>query len=151
MSDQKIPRGLDYVPPLHQVIRLESRCIDCALCVKECANGVHTRDAKTGKLFAQDELCVNCQRCVSFCPTHALQIAENPNVFRRNANWTPDTLRNLYNQANSGAALLSSMGNPKELPVYWDRLLINASQVTNPSIDPLREPMETHVSLGKKP
>ena len=43
------------------------------------------------------------------------------------------------------------MGNPKPLPVYWDRILINASQVTNPPIDPLREPMETKVFLGKKP
>ena len=43
------------------------------------------------------------------------------------------------------------MGTPKALPVYWDRILINASQVTNPPIDPLREPMETRVFLGKKP
>ena len=43
------------------------------------------------------------------------------------------------------------MGNPKYFPVYWDKILINASQVTNPPIDPLREPMETRVSLGKKP
>ena len=43
------------------------------------------------------------------------------------------------------------MGNPKPLPVYWDKILINASQVTNPSIDPLREPMETKTYLGQKP
>ena len=43
------------------------------------------------------------------------------------------------------------MGNPKPLPVYWDKILINASQVTNPSIDPLREPMETKTFLGQKP
>ena len=43
------------------------------------------------------------------------------------------------------------MGNPKPLPVYWDKILITASQVTNPPIDPLREPMETKVFLGKKP
>ena len=43
------------------------------------------------------------------------------------------------------------MGNPNPLPVYWDRILINASQVTNPSIDPLREPMETRTFLGAKP
>ena len=43
------------------------------------------------------------------------------------------------------------MGNPKPFPVYWDKILINASQVTNPSIDPLREPMETRTYLGKKP
>ena len=47
--------------------------------------------------------------------------------------------------------LLSSMGNPKEFPVYWDKILLNASQVTNPPIDPLREPMETKVFLGRKP
>ncbi len=46
---------------------------------------------------------------------------------------------------------MSSMGNPEPFPVYWDKILINASQVTNPSIDPLREPMETRVYLGKKP
>jgi glutamate synthase domain-containing protein 2 len=43
------------------------------------------------------------------------------------------------------------MGNPQPFPIYWDKMLINASQVTNPSIDPLREPMETKVFLGKKP
>ena len=47
--------------------------------------------------------------------------------------------------------LLSSMGNPEPYPIYWDKLLINASQVTNPSIDPLREPMETFTLLGAKP
>ena len=45
--------------------------------------------------------------------------------------------------------LLSSMGNPDPHPIYWDKILINASQVTNPSIDPLREPMETKTFLGK--
>lgn len=47
--------------------------------------------------------------------------------------------------------LLSSMGTPKNYPVYFDKILLNASQVTNPSIDPLREPMETKVYLGKRP
>ena len=42
------------------------------------------------------------------------------------------------------------MGNPKPYPVFWDKMLVNASQVTNPPIDPLREPMETKVWLGKR-
>ena len=61
------------------------------------------------------------------------------------------SLRNGHKQAATGGILLSSTGNPTPLPGYWDRLLINASQVTNPSIDPLREPMETRVFLGRKP
>ena len=43
------------------------------------------------------------------------------------------------------------MGNPKSYHIYWEHLLLNASQVTNPSIDPLREPMETRVVLGSRP
>jgi glutamate synthase domain-containing protein 2 len=60
-------------------------------------------------------------------------------------------MNELYRQADSGGVLLSSMGNPENYPVYFDKMLINASQVTNPSIDPLREPMETKVFLGAKP
>ena len=56
----------------------------------------------------------------------------------------------VYKQAGSGGVLLSAMGNPREYPVYWDKILLNASQVTNPPIDPLREPMETKTFLGKK-
>ena len=47
--------------------------------------------------------------------------------------------------------LLTGMGSDKPYPVYWDHLLLNASQVTNPSIDPLREPMELRTYLGAKP
>jgi glutamate synthase domain-containing protein 2 len=43
------------------------------------------------------------------------------------------------------------MGCDTDLPSYWDRLVLNASQVTNPSIDPLREPMELRTFLGRKP
>ncbi len=43
------------------------------------------------------------------------------------------------------------MGCDKPNYTYWDRLLLNASQVTNPSIDPLREPMEIRTYLGAKP
>jgi glutamate synthase domain-containing protein 2 len=59
--------------------------------------------------------------------------------------------RNLYAQADTGGILLAAMGNPAKYPIYWDHLLLDASQVTNPSIDPLREPMELRTYLGKKP
>lgn len=102
-------------------------------------------------MFADESKCVDCHRCVSLCPTHALKIKKNECEFRENANWQPEYIKEVYKQANTGGVLLSSMGNPKPMPVYWDKILINASQVTNPSIDPLREPMETRVFLGKKP
>jgi glutamate synthase domain-containing protein 2 len=85
------------------------------------------------------------------CPTRALKIVKSGNTFKTNSNWTTSYIKEIYRQANSGGVLLSSMGNPEGFPVYWDKILINASQVTNPSIDPLREPMETRTFLGKKP
>ena len=143
--------SVDFIYPEFEVIRNESRCIACRVCERQCANEVHAYSPERGMMISDETKCVNCQRCVSLCPTRALKIVKSDCLLRENANWQNDTIREIYKQAGSGGVLLSSMGNPRPLPVYWDRILINASQVTNPSIDPLREPMETHVSLGKKP
>ncbi len=137
--------------PEFEVIRNENRCIACRVCERQCANEVHTFDKESGVMLSDETKCVNCQRCVSLCPTKAIKIVKSDCRLRENANWQDDTIKEIYKQANSGGVLLSSMGNPKPMPVYWDKILINASQVTNPSIDPLREPMETKVFLGKKP
>lgn len=102
-------------------------------------------------MISDSQQCVVCQRCVCICPTGALKIVDNPNKFRNNSNWSQQIMTEVYKQAETGGVLLSAMGNPKEYPVYWDKILLNASQVTNPPIDPLREPMETKVFLGKKP
>lgn len=102
-------------------------------------------------MISDSQQCVDCQRCVCICPTGALKIVDNPNKFRNNSNWSQQIMTEVYKQAETGGVLLSAMGNPKDYPVYWDKILLNASQVTNPPIDPLREPMETKVFLGKKP
>lgn len=102
-------------------------------------------------MISDSQQCVDCQRCVCICPTGALKIVDNPNKFRNNSNWSQQIMTEVYKQAETGGVLLSAMGNPKEYPVYWDKILLNASQVTNPPIDPLREPMETKVFLEKKP
>lgn len=143
--------GIDYIFPEFEVIRNPQRCIECRVCERQCANEVHKFDPDLGVMISDESKCVDCLRCVSLCPTHALKIVKNDCCFRENANWQPETIKNIYKQAGSGGVLLSSMGNPNKLPVYWDKILINASQVTNPPIDPLREPMETKVFLGKKP
>ncbi|MGN1084758.1 MAG: glutamate synthase-related protein, partial [Lachnospiraceae bacterium] len=143
--------GIEYISPEFEVIRNHDRCIGCRVCERQCSNEVHHYDADRNIMLSDETACVNCQRCVSLCPTKALKIVKNDCVLRENANWSNDTIKEIYKQANSGGVLLSSMGNPKPFPVYWDKILINASQVTNPSIDPLREPMETRVFLGKKP
>ena len=139
-----------YIQPEYEVVRDKDRCIACRVCERQCANLVHSFDAETGTMRADSGLCVNCHRCVCVCPTHALKIVKSDDTYKINANWDNQTINEVYRQANSGGVLLSSMGNPKNYPVFWDKMLINASQVTNPPIDPLREPMETQLWLGKR-
>lgn len=143
--------SLNMIYPEYEVVRNTDRCIACRVCERQCANEVHRYDPDLKKMMADESKCVNCHRCVTLCPTRALKIVKTDHTFKENNNWSGQTIKEVYLQAQSGGVLLSSMGNPKQYPVYWDKMLINASQVTNPSIDPLREPMETKTFLGKKP
>ena len=142
--------AVNYMNPLFEVVRNYDRCIKCRVCERQCANLVHKYDPELDKMTADEMTCVDCQRCVCLCPVNALKIKPNENHFRENANWSQQVMTEVYKQADSGGVLLSAMGTPKDYPVYWDKILLNASQVTNPPIDPLREPMETRSFLGKK-
>ena len=143
--------AIDFLYPQYEVVRNRDRCITCRACERQCANEVHHYDVDFERMESDESKCVNCHRCVSLCPTRALKIVKTDHTFRENANWQGETIMEVYRQAGTGGTLLSSMGTPKDYPVYWDKMLINASQVTNPSIDPLREPMEIRTYLGKKP
>lgn len=142
--------SIDFQYPAFAVLRSES-CVSCGICIRECPNGVHFY-LKDGKTMGTDpRKCVACHRCAAFCPVGALRIVKDSHSYRENSNWSEQAITEVVKQAATGGVLLSSMGNPAEYPVYFDKILINASQVTNPSIDPLREPMETHTFLGPKP
>jgi glutamate synthase domain-containing protein 2 len=121
------------------------------VCVRQCAFEAHSYDPENHEVNSREEVCVGCHRCVTLCPTNALTVRQNPLEFRANGNWTGWAIQNIFKQAETGGVLLSGMGNDRPYPVYWEHLLLNASQVTNPSIDPLREPMELRTYLGRKP
>lgn len=141
---------IDYIPRRFTVVRDKDLCVNCGICVKECANECHFfADGK--KVLSLSDNCVACHRCVAICPKKALRIEKYVCDYRDNANWTPQYQQEIWRQANTGSTLLSAMGNPQPYPVYWDKILLNASQVTNPSIDPLREPMEIRTILGSRP
>jgi len=140
-----------YLPPKFIVERDDSRCIRCEVCVNQCTFDVHSYDIEDDELRSCEENCVGCHRCVVFCPTEALTIRRNPLDYRENYNWSPEVIEDIIKQSETGGVLLTGMGNDKSYRIYWDHLVLNASQVTNPSIDPLREPMELTTYLGRKP
>ena len=140
-----------YLASRFHIERDPARCIQCQVCVRQCGFEVHSYEAEDDEILSDSSRCVGCHRCVVFCPTGALTVRENPLSYRLNANWRPEAIEDAIKQAETGGVLLTGMGNDKPYPVYWDHLVLNASQVTNPSIDPLREPMELKTYIGAKP
>jgi glutamate synthase domain-containing protein 2 len=140
-----------YIPAKFLIERDAERCIRCQVCVNQCTFDAHYYDAEDDEVRSREENCVGCHRCVVFCPTQALTIRRNPLDYRENYNWRPEVIEDIIKQAETGGMLLTGMGDDKSQRIYWDHLVLNASQVTNPSIDPLREPMELTTYLGRKP
>jgi glutamate synthase domain-containing protein 2 len=140
-----------YIAPKFLVKRDAERCIQCKVCVNQCSFDANYYDAEDNEVRSWEENCVGCHRCEVFCPTQALTIIRNPQEYRENYNWRPEVVEDILKQAETGGVLLTGMGDDKGQRIYWDHLVLNASQVTNPSIDPLREPMELTTWLGRKP
>ncbi|MCK4777182.1 MAG: 4Fe-4S binding protein, partial [Actinomycetia bacterium] len=139
------------IPTEFMIKRDLERCIACQACVRMCSNDAHIYDPETDTVYNDETLCVGCHFCENICPTNTLTIQRNQSEYKLNANWTDNTIRNLTKQAETGGVLLTGMGCDKPFPIYWDHIVLNASQVTNPSIDPLREPMELRTYIGRKP
>ncbi len=140
-----------HLAPKFIIKRDPDRCIQCQVCVNQCSFDANYYDEADDEVRSNEEKCVGCHRCAVYCPTNALTISYNPLDYRGNYNWRPEIIEDITKQAETGGVLLTGMGDDKEQRIYWDHLVLNASQVTNPSIDPLREPMELTTWLGSKP
>ncbi len=140
-----------YLLPDFIVERIDARCTKCGVCVNQCSFGVYSWDESEEEILIDYTKCVGCQRCVVFCPTKALIVKPYEGSYRPNAYWTKEVISDIIKQAEQGGVILTGTGNDKPHKIYFDHILLNASQVTNPSIDPLREPMELRTFLGRKP
>lgn len=139
------------VMPAYKVVVNHDKCIRCRRCIQECGWNVYSYNVRQDKIEAHEDRCTACGRCMPYCPEGALLVEQNTIALKENDNWYPYHLKNIWKQAETGGVLLTGMGNNLPYPVIWDHLLIDACQVTNPSIDPLREPMELRSYLGSKP
>jgi glutamate synthase domain-containing protein 2 len=134
------------------------RCNRCGLCATACTWGeisMRVERVIDGKPvcvpFANKSSCGACHYCEKQCPEDAITIVEGPNPVTHRY-WEGD-IRNLYRQvdpAHPGHVLLISTGADSGAISYFDHLMFDACQVTNPPIDPLREPMELKTFLGRR-
>lgn len=140
---------LHNTPPKFLVQIDRNVCKKCKRCISHCSYGALSFN---GEYIVPDHAaCVACQRCATMCPASAITITRNPMIYPPHGTYTERIRRIIQAQSGTGGVLLSSTGNDLDYRVIFDDLLLDACQVTNPSIDPLREPVETKVFLGKKP
>ncbi len=126
-------------------------CDVCKACVFQCTFDVFSHIEAENKISIDESKCVDCHRCIVFCKENSITVTPTQIQYRPHATWNQDSVHNIMKQAESGGILLTAMGCVKPNYNYFDKLLINASQVTNPSIDPIREPMELRTYLGANP
>jgi len=76
-------KGIEYlqscgvrIQPLSQdVIRNESKCTDCGVCVPICPANALVVDPATRKVIFHDKKCIACELCVKICPTRAMEVS----------------------------------------------------------------------------
>nr|WP_321497287.1 glutamate synthase-related protein [uncultured Methanolobus sp.] len=141
--------SLGSVPLKYKISIDRDQCMKCMRCVDNCSYGVYR--VEDDKILIDSRKCTACHRCISMCPRDAIMLQERPVDYRSHPLWTVEAREDVINQARTGKIILAGMGNAVDYPIIFDRLLLDACQVTNPSIDPLREPMELRTYIGKKP
>ncbi len=141
--------SIGSTPPRYRIQIDRDQCMLCERCIENCPYGVFRREGD--RILVQSRKCTACHRCIAMCPRDAIDLIEHPVDYRSHPVWTREVREAIYNQARSGRIILSGMGNVEPYPVIFDRLVLDACQVTNPSIDPLREPMELRTYIGKRP
>ena len=138
------------LPLRYKVMIDPDQCMLCGRCIDNCSYGVFQKE-EDRIAIVNPRNCTACHRCIAMCPRDAISLKEKPLDYRTHPVWTREVRESIYNQARTGKIILTGMGNALPYPIIFDRLLLDACQVTNPSIDPLREPMELRTYIGKKP
>ncbi len=138
--------------PIHSRYKVHidrESCKICKRCTVNCTFDAMTFNGE--RIIAEHDNCVACHRCAMMCPQDAITIKKNDMVLQPHAAYDERIRRIGWEQASTGGVLLTSCGNDLPYRSIFDDLVLDAAQVTNPAIDPLREPIETRTYLGRKP
>lgn len=143
--------SLNHIIPSKFKVKIDQdSCKKCKRCVTHCSYGALSWNGE--KIICDNDNCVACQRCALYCPGNAISVEENNQlIYPPHGGYSSRIRRIIQSQSGTGGVMLSSTGNDLKYRVIFDDILLDACQVTNPSIDPLREPVETKVFLGRKP
>ena len=140
-----------FLTPEFEVAINNDTCTRCKLCTKSCSFGVLSYSEKLDSIIPTNIKCVACLRCIYDCPTASITVSKSKITYSDHPTFSERIRKNIWKQAETGGILISGVGTDIDYPCYFDRIVVDACQVTNPAIDPLREPIELTTFLGKKP
>ncbi len=66
--------GVRFQSFSQDILRNESRCIDCSMCIPLCPSGALELDYISRKVSFSDSKCVACEMCVKACPQKAMEV-----------------------------------------------------------------------------
>lgn len=74
--------GINYLAGLgikiqllaQDIIRNESRCTHCGVCIPICPTGAFVYDKLTSKINFLDNKCIACELCIKACPPKAMEV-----------------------------------------------------------------------------
>ena len=109
-----------YYYPEFEVIRDNYKCTKCRLCEKQCSFGVHSYDEKNKLMIDDSTKCVNCNRCVVFCPTKAIKIIKSEMSIKDNASWSINLVKEIFkidSQVSNNINLQTTKSPPTCFPI----------------------------------
>ena len=144
--------AIDFLYPEYEVVRNNDRCIACRVCERQCANEVHCYDADDGRDDRRtSRKCVNCHRCVCAVPDACAENRKDrPHVHVRTPTGQARRSPRYTARQARAACCCPRWATRSRIPSTGIRCSSTLRRLPTPSIDPLREPMETKVFLGKK-
>jgi L-aspartate semialdehyde sulfurtransferase ferredoxin len=66
--------GVKIQPLSEDIIRNETKCTHCGVCVPICPTQALEVDPITRKVNFYDTKCIACEVCIKVCPTHAMEV-----------------------------------------------------------------------------
>ncbi len=66
--------GVVVQPLSKDIVRDESRCTHCGVCVGLCPAGALRIDEESRRVLFNEEDCIACELCIGACPVRAMQL-----------------------------------------------------------------------------
>jgi glutamate synthase domain-containing protein 2 len=124
---------------------------------ERCINCLRcVRWCPTGALQEEDKMpvvasqtsCVGCGNCVDICPAAAIQVAGTSDLEDRGI-WSRSIVHEIWQKAESGEYIVRGTGATRPVP-HFDEFVILPAQTSRPPIDKYREPCNTRVVIGDR-